>query len=112
MLVRDLRGHSKSRVHRNAHRKRPPVAVVNRAALRSYLEAAFLLAHSARQVVAMSEELQVGEPPENRAHPQERHAGDDEQTNVDAALSHGEFRSANTPVGISETIECSRIGVL
>src|ERR1700726_4026637 len=47
---------------------------------------------SARQILAMSEQLQVRQPPENRAHPQEGHAGDEEQTDVDAVLSHGEFR--------------------
>jgi hypothetical protein len=44
------------------------------------------------------EKLKVGQPPGDRAHPQKRHAGDDQQSYVDAVLLHGEFRSAMAPL--------------
>src|SRR6266851_4627191 len=54
---------------------------------------------SARKLLAVRKKLQVGKPPEYRRGPQQSHASDHQQTDVDSILSHDAFRSASAPVG-------------
>ncbi len=65
------------------------VAVVNDSALGSDLNRALLLALCARHVLAVRKKLQVGKPSENQRGPQQSHASDQQQTDVDSILSHG-----------------------
>jgi hypothetical protein len=44
----------------------------------------------------MPDELQIPEPPENRGHPQESHAGDNQQTDVDFFFLHGPLGSGKS----------------
>ncbi len=79
LRIPNLNGHGKYRVHRNAHRQRIHVAVVNRAALRSDFDDALLLTCCARKVFAVPEKLQVAEPAEDCDDAKEDYAGNQEE---------------------------------
>jgi len=66
-----------------------------------------LLLRGSCQVFAVTEQLQVGDSPENCCHPEKRYAGDGQQTNVDFFLLHG----PRLPVGAPNPVE-SVLGTL
>src|SRR5579862_9605182 len=73
------------------------VAVINRAALWCDFDGALLLPLCAGEVFAMPDQLQVTQASKNRRHPQQGHAGDDQQTDVEFLCLHGPLRSGIAP---------------
>ena len=86
------------------------VAVVDRAALRRYLNHMLLLMLRAGQIFAMTEELEVTEAAKNSCHAYCHRAGNEQQAvhrsaaaygGVGTVLMHGEFSSTKAPLGSS-----------
>src|SRR6266481_2815758 len=103
-------GHRECRIHRDAHRQRVHVAVVDCPALGRDFDHALLLAVRPGHVFAVKEKLQVSQPPKNGRHPHEREARNNQQT-VDRLavairigrlpVTHGIYRYAATCCGVS-----------
>src|SRR6202030_4526538 len=70
-----------------------------RSALRIDVNRAPLLEHGTRHIFGMTDQLQVGQPAENRGHPKKRHASQYQQSDVDFFLLHGSWDSARAPDG-------------
>ena len=86
---RDLGGIGENRIHREAHGKLPPLAVVDGPALGADFEYALLLMLGFCEVFAIAEELEVTQAGQHCHHPNQRHDPNKQPAETRVALLHG-----------------------
>src|ERR1041385_25443 len=87
-------GYGEDGIHRDTHGQRIHVAVVDGATPWCDFNGALLLPRRARQVVAVTEELQVAQPAEDRSETYENYCGNHEQPLVGCELMSAGHRLA------------------
>src|SRR5262249_33159025 len=80
LVLAQFAGNRERGVDLQTHRQRTHVAVIDRAASRSNLNRALLLALSPRQIVAMSKKLEVYQPSEDCSRPEQANASDNRES--------------------------------
>jgi len=73
--------------HWHAHRQRPHVPVVKSFRASDRSQSCAVAGAWPATYIGMTDQLQVGQPAENRGHPKERHACQDQQSDVDFFLA-------------------------